>query len=151
MAKGKKETRRGSPEAIAKRRAARALNTLFDESNVAAAVDGRTAKRRRRIVKELQEGRKGEPLKAHEVLSYVTELLEAGETLTGIRKLKPRVPPAPPLTAETVNAIRSTQESYNFDPRAWKVLGVDIEQVVSGASNGAAAPKGSKRARKKKS
>ncbi|HEY8429496.1 MAG TPA: hypothetical protein VIL20_14020, partial [Sandaracinaceae bacterium] len=75
MAKTKKETRRGSPEAIAKRRAARALNTLFEKGRTETAMDGRTLKRKRRLMQELKEGKRGETLKAHEVLGHVTELL----------------------------------------------------------------------------
>jgi hypothetical protein len=133
MGRAKKTTRRGSPEAIAKRRAARALNTLFAKGPVDAGLDGRSIRRKQRLTKELAEGRNGQTLKAHEVLSHVTELLQMGETMASIRKLKPRVPPTPPLTEETAGAIRETQESYQFDPRAWKVLGVDIDAVLSGA------------------
>src|SRR5690606_7478479 len=83
--------------------------------------------------KELKEGKSGEALKAHEVLSHVTELLEVGENLTSIRRLKPRLPPTPSMTDETVvGVVRDTQRSYSFDPRAWKLLGIDIEAVVSG-------------------
>lgn len=130
MGKAKKETRRGSPEAIAKRRAARSLNTLFAKSATVGAMDGRTLKRKRRLLKELQEGRGGQPIKAHEVLSHVTELLTLGETVGSIRKLKPKVPAAIPVNEETLPVIRETQESYNFDPRAWKFLGVDIERAL---------------------
>jgi hypothetical protein len=105
---------------------------MFDQGAVAQAMDGRTLKRKRRLLKELQEGKHGETLKAHEVLSHVTELLGMGENLTTIRKLKPRLPPSPQLTAEILSVIRDTQQSYNFDPRAWKVLGIDIESVMSG-------------------
>ncbi len=150
MARAKKPTRRGSPEAFAKRRAARSLNRMFDQGAVAQAMDGRTLKRKRRLLKELQEGKGGETLKAHEVLSHVTELLGMGENLTSIRKLKPRLPPSPPVTDEMVGVLRETQQSYNFDPRAWKVLGIDIESIVGGGGGGggaeAAAP--AKRARK---
>ncbi len=157
MARAKKTTRRGSPEAIAKRRAARALNTLFDKGPVAAGLDGRSIRRKNRLTKELVEGKNGETLKAHEVLSHVSELLQMGETLTAIRRLKPRVPPTPPLTEEVLEAIRQTHESYEFDTRAWKVLGVDID-AITGASKASSAPAPAperparkKRARKKKS
>lgn len=127
----KKETRRGSPEAIAKRRSARALNTLFDKGPVASGLDGRSVRRRDRLKKELSEGRKGEPLKAHEVLSHASELLQLGESLGSIRKLKPRLPTLPTLSEESIATIRETQESYAFDPRAWKLLGIDLEALSS--------------------
>lgn len=145
MGRAKKTTKRGSPEAIAKRRAARALNTLFDKGPVAAGMDGRSVRRKQRLTKELSEGKGGQALKAHEVLSHVTELLQMGETVSSIRKLKPKVPPAPVIDEQTVGAIRETQESYNFDPRAWKILGVDIESVMGGG-----APAGVTKAGRKK-
>lgn len=148
MAKSKKETRRGSPEAIAKRRAARALNTLFEKGSTETAMDGRTLKRKRRLMQELKEGKRGETLKAHEVLGHVTELLTMGENLTSIRALKPRLPPRPPLTEEVVNAMRETQKAYNYAPQAWRVLGVDIESIMAGGDG--AAPDGAPRRRRAK-
>jgi hypothetical protein len=125
-----KQTRRGSPEAIAKRKAARTLNRIFDRQGATSAIDGRTLKRKKRLLAELKDGRGGEALRAHEVLSHVTELLALGESIASIRKLKPRLPPAPTLDATTIQAIRETQESYGFDARAWKVLGIDIVAVM---------------------
>lgn len=146
MARAKK-TRRGSPEAIAKRRAARSLNRIFDQGATATAMDGRTLKRKKRLLKELQEGKRGETLKAHEVLGHVTELLTLGENLTSIRKLKPRLPPTPPLTDDFLGVVRETQRSYTYDPRAWKILGIDIDNVMTGGSG--ADEGGAKRGRKK--
>jgi hypothetical protein len=137
-----KKSGRGSPEAVAKRRVARALNQLF-ERGTEAAMDGRTLKRKKRLMKELKEGRRGAPLKAVEALQCVDELLKLGETLTSIRRLKPKVPPAPPPSEETAASIAQVQEQYGFDPRAWKVLGVDIE-------GGSQAPAKKKAAARKK-
>src|SRR5690606_14398631 len=151
MARAKQKTRRGSPEAIAKRRAARSLNRIFDAGAAANALDGRTLKRKKRLLKELQEGKGGEALKAHEVLSHVTELLGLGENMTSIRQLKLRLPPTPPLAGDTLGIIRDTQTSYGFDPRAWKLIGVDIDAVMSGSIGEEAPATGrKKRARKKK-
>ncbi len=149
MARAKKETRRGSPEAIAKRRAARALNSIFDKGATTQGMDGRTLKRKRRLLKELQEGKRGETLKPHEVLGHVTELINTmGENLTSIRALKPRLPPRPPITDELAGAMRETQTAYEFHPHAWKLLGVDIEAIMAG---GGAEPKaGRKRGARKK-
>jgi hypothetical protein len=152
MARGKKDTtRRGSPEAIAKRRAARSLNTLFAKGASTGSMDGRTLKRKNRLMQELQEGKGGSTIKAHEVLSHVTELLALGESLTTIRALKPRLPPALPVTDANASIIKETQASYNFDPRAWKFLGVDIDAVLSGEKPAAAKSTTKKAARKKKS
>ena len=140
--KAAKATRRGSPEAIAKRRVARALNRLFEEGGTGAALDGRTLKRKKRLMKELKEGKRGKPLKALEVLAHTTELLELGETLTSLRKLKPKLPPTPPLSDDTKAIYAETQKNYGFDPKAWKLLGVDIGKLDE--------PKKAKKTAKKK-
>lgn len=98
-------------------------------------MDGRTLKRKRRLMQELQEGKRGEPLKAHEVLGHATELMQLlGENLSSLRALKPKLPARPPLTNEFLDAVRQTQSSYNYDPRAWALLGINIERVMQGAS-----------------
>lgn len=132
MARAKKKakaTRRGSPEAIAKRRVARALNRLFEEGGTGAALDGRTLKRKKRLMKELKEGKRGKALKALEVLAHTSELLELGETLTSLRKLKPKLPATPPMSDETKAIYAETQKNYGFDPKAWKLLGIDIAKL----------------------
>jgi len=149
MARAQKETRRGSPEAIAKRRAARTLNTLFAKSAAVGSLDGRTLKRKNRLMKELRDGKGGSVLKAHEALSHVTELLALGEPMAAIRKLNPKVPGAPMLTDEAITAIRETQTSYGFDPRAWSMLGIDIHAIM-GNSSAVPAEGGRKKAGRRK-
>jgi hypothetical protein len=130
---------RGSPEAIAKRRAARHLNSLFGEGGRAAGqLDGRTEKRRRRLLEELKDGRNGRALKAIEVLTHTNELLELGETLSTIRKAgaKPR---KMEISEEDQDVVQATQSEYNFRPEAWKMLGIEV-----GGTDG-------KRGRKKRS
>ena len=149
MARSKKKkpaTRRGSPEAIAKRRVARALNKLFEEGGATANLDGRTLKRKKRLMKELKEGRGGKPLKALEVLTHASELLTLGETLTSLRKMKPKLPPAPSVNDDSAAIYLETQKNYGFDPKAWKLLGIDIEAL--GGKKKSAPRK--KRARKKR-
>lgn len=141
-----KKTKRGSPEAIAKRRAARALNQAFSEQ-AGPAMDGRTLKRKKRLVRELKEGRNGKPLKALDVLQHSDELLQLGESLSSIRKLKPKVPPTPAMTEDALATIREAQSNYGFDPRAWKVLGVE-QSVVDGQPK---AKRSTKKAAKKTS
>ncbi|MCA9610533.1 MAG: hypothetical protein KC619_33285, partial [Myxococcales bacterium] len=86
----KKKTNRGSPEAIAKRRAARALNRLFSEAPQAQTLDKRSLRRKKRLLSELKEGKDGTPLKALDALGHATELFTMGETLLSLRKLKPK-------------------------------------------------------------
>ncbi len=129
MAQTKKPNRRGAPDAIAKRRAARALNQLFSASKAAPTIDKRTLKRKKRLIDELKQGKGGEPLKALDVLGHVTELLTLGETLPSIRKLKPKLPPSPSVENGEAALLAEVQALYGFDTRAWKVLGVDIEKI----------------------
>src|SRR5262245_37045434 len=78
---------RGSIEAIEKRRAARQLNSVFTGgAKQGGVLDGRTEKRRRRLIKELKEGKNGKILKPIEIVSHTHELLELGETLSSLRK-----------------------------------------------------------------
>ncbi len=63
MAKGgktpaiKAQNRRGSPEAIEKRRAARLFNDILGGRSAGAKkLDGRTEKRRQRLLRELEAG-----------------------------------------------------------------------------------------------
>ena len=127
--KKRPSTRRGSPEAIAKRRAARALNRLFEEGGATGNLDGRTLKRKRRLLKELKEGKGGKPLKALEVLTRANELLSLGETLTSLRRLKPQLPPTPVINDASAAVYLETQKNYGFSPKAWKLLGVDINAL----------------------
>ena len=118
---------RGSVEAIEKRRAARQLNAIFSgKSKAGAALDGRTEKRRKRLLKELKEGKKGEPLKAIELVSHADELLKLGETVSSIRKNGVKMSKVDlPDNAEDV--IRRTQAAYGFSVEAWKILGLKLD------------------------
>jgi hypothetical protein len=53
------------------------------------------------------------------------------------------------MTDESISIIKETQASYNFDPRAWKFLGVDLDEVTG--DKPAAKSTTKKAARKKKS
>jgi hypothetical protein len=135
---------RGSKEAIAKRRTARQLNTLLTGgARTTDRLDGRTEKRRRRLVKELKEGKRGKPLKPIDMVTYVNELFEIGETLASLRKqgVKPR---RTELTPEVVAVAKAAQEAYGFRPEAWKMLGIDLP-----ATKGSAPAGGGKRRRGK--
>ena len=117
---------RGSAEAVAKRRAARQLNTLLSGGKQPGdKLDGRTEKRRLRLVKELKDGRRGRPLKAIDFVTHVNELLEIGETLASLRKqgVKAR---KPEQTPELLDVARAAQKAYGFRADAWKMMGLDL-------------------------
>lgn len=130
--------RRGSPEAIAKRRAARAFNDLLDPSGQ-QGLDGRTEKRRKRLLAELEAGKtrgSGKPLKPIDVLSHVTELFELGETATTLKKVfRPRATPAP--DAKLLEALASLHKAYGFPKEAYGFLGIP-EDVLKRAGIGRA-------------
>jgi hypothetical protein len=119
--------RRGSPEAIAKRRAGRAFNDLFDQPAGSGLLDGRTRKRRERLLQELEQGKtrgSGRELKPLEVLDRVSELLRLGESLVALKKVcRPRPPPA--TGAKLVETIRELHQAYRFRSEAYRFVGVD--------------------------
>lgn len=138
--------RRGSPEAVQKRRAARAFNDLFDDGRRAARLDGRTDKRRRRLLGELEAGKKrgsGKELKPLDVLSHVSELLRLGEPLARIRKVcRPRLPPAG--GAPLVDVVARLHKAYGFAPEAYRFVGVS-DDVLRAAGVLGSAEGGSRR------
>lgn len=122
--------RRGSPEAIDKRRSARSFNELLDPTGV-SRLDGRTEQRRRRLLLELESGKargSGRPLKPVDVLSHVTELLALGESLAAIRKVcRPR--PAPPIDARFIETLTRLHRAYGFPKEAYSFVGVSDEAL----------------------
>ena len=131
MAKARKATKktsggRGSAEAIEKRKVARHLNSLLTDGVRDARLDGRTEKRRQRLITELKEGRRGKPLKPIDFLQSVHDLLEIGETIASLKKqgVKAR---KTELNDEVMETVERTQAAYNFRPEAWKLLGVTLD------------------------
>jgi hypothetical protein len=127
---------RGSAEAIEKRRTARQLNTLIMAGGSdGRPLDGRTAKRRERLIRELKDGRRGKPLKPSEAVSHVNELMEIGETLASLAKIgvKPR---RITVTAELQDVIERTQRAYGYHKQAWKILGVNVPETRGKRSRG---------------
>ena len=123
------KNRRGSPDAVEKRRAARRFNELL--LGGPRASDGRTERRRRRLLEELAEGvaRRGRrALKPVDVLARVDELLGLGETLASIRKAC-APPPAVELTPELADGIRQLHEAYGFSLEAYRFVGLDREAL----------------------
>jgi hypothetical protein len=143
--------RRGSPEAIAKRRAARAFNDLLDPGK--SELDGRTDKRRRRLLSELESGKargSGKPLKPIDVLSHVAELLALGETLANIRKVcRPRPPLA--LGARQLEVLARLHRAYGFPAEAYAFLGIGedaLRRAGIGAKPRRTAPEAASRRRR---
>ena len=115
---------RGSPEATEKRRVARALNALVARSGGGPlGLDGRTEKRRQRLVRELREGRRGDPLSAIDVLTHVGELLSLGETIDSLEKqgVEPRRTAS---SAELQDVCARVREAYGLPEDAFHFLGL---------------------------
>jgi hypothetical protein len=120
----KSETRRGSPEAIQKRRTARALNTLLT-SPASPKVDRRTERRRRRLLAELDRGRRGSELKPIVVLQHADELLKLGTAWADVQKAAGKKY-RHPASDDVLQLAVQTQTAYGFDRRAWSLLGIAL-------------------------
>jgi hypothetical protein len=136
MGKTKPQTRapnrRGSPEAIEKRRAARMFNDVLGGHASAGKLDGRTEKRRQRLMKELEVGmaRGARELKPLDVLQRVQELMDLGEPLSSIRKVaKIRKTNLPPESI--VDIVGRLQKAYAFRPEVYRFLGIGEDVLRS--------------------
>jgi hypothetical protein len=118
--------RRGSPEAIEKRRVARVFNDILGGHGAAAnKLDGRTEKRRQRLLKELEAGkaRGARELKPLDVLQRVQELMDLGEPLSSIRKVTKVKKSA--VTAEAiVSVVERLHRAYAFRPEVYRFVGI---------------------------
>lgn len=128
MAKSKKSAKaasgRGSPEAVEKRRLARRLNSvLLGGGSAESKRDGRTEKRRLRLIEELKSD---DGLKPLEVLMNVKELLEIGESIASIKKQGGKARKLG-LDATKITAIEQAQATYKFPIEAWRFLGIKLE------------------------
>lgn len=151
MAKQKKAAKssggRGSAEAIRKRKVARHLNSIFaGEGATDTKLDGRTEKRRKRLVAELVKGKDGESLKAMDVVAHVNELLSIGESPASLRKQGVKARKID-LDAGRIEAVEAAQAAYKFRVEAWRFLGIEMEDA--GNVKTADAPKGKRAPRKK--
>jgi hypothetical protein len=126
--------KRGSPEAVQKRRLARKLNKLLTEgADPAAARDGRTERRRQRLLQELEEGTRTQPptLKPIEILQHAHDLLEMGEGIASLRKVV-KVAPRTDLSLDDVKSLLTElQKSYNFRPEVYEFLGFAPETLAT--------------------
>ena len=142
---------RGSPEAVEKRRAARQLNSLLlGSSKSSMELDGRTEKRRQRLIQELKEGRGGEPLKPIDRLSHVSELLGIGETMSSLRKqgIKPAKATINEEVIETAERVQAANEDIR--PAAWRILGIEMDESGQVVREKATRGRGKGRATKRK-
>lgn len=125
--------RRGSPEAIEKRKAARIFNDVLGGRGLSAnKLDGRTEKRRQRLLRELENGtaRGARELKPLDVLQHVQELLEMGESLGAIRKVaKVRKSALPPDSV--VDVVERLHKAYEFRPEAYRFVGIGDDVLRS--------------------
>jgi hypothetical protein len=121
--------RRGSPEAIEKRKVARMFNDLLGGRGASAQkLDGRTEKRRQRLLRELEQGQAhGErELKPLDVLQRVQELLELGEQLSAIRKVC-KIPKSLGSNEGMVELVHRLHNAYAFRPEAYRFVGISEE------------------------
>lgn len=95
------------------------------------AGDGRTERRRRRLLQELADGvtRAGHELKPIEVLLRVQALLELGETADSIARVR-RAPEGVRTTDALVDGVRRLHEAYGFAPEAYRFVGIEEGALV---------------------
>ena len=127
----KAPNRRASPEAVEKRRAARAFNRALLRDRGGSAPDGRTERRRRRLLDELAKGsaRGGKRgLKPIDVLSHVAELLSLGEPLSSIRMACP-ARRLVETTDEVVEGLRRIHRAYDFPAAVYPFVGLETEAL----------------------
>src|SRR5690349_21822814 len=121
--------RRGSPEAIEKRRVARVFNDILGGRGASAhKLDGRTEKRRRRLLKELEAGkaRGSRELKPLDVLQRVQELMDLGEPLSSIRKVT-KVRKSAVAGEAIVDVVERLHRAYSFRPEVYRFVGIGEE------------------------
>jgi hypothetical protein len=116
---------RASPEAIAKRRAARLFNEVVLGPGPRSA-DGRTERRRRRLLRELADGatRAGHELKPIDVLLRAQALLDLGEPIVALVAARP-LPPPVKMTDALVDGVRRLHAAYAFAPEVYRFVGID--------------------------
>lgn len=115
---------RRSAETIAKRRAARAFNELL--LGPRRTPDGRTERRRRRLLRELEAHARGDrTLKPVDLLVRVDALLDLETPLEAIERALPPPPPLPP-TPELARRLRALQEAYAFREACFPFVGIAL-------------------------
>lgn len=118
--------RRGSPEAIEKRRVARVFNDILGgHGSSSAKLDGRTEKRRQRLLRELEAGkaRGSKELKPLDILQRVQELMDLGEPLSSIRKVT-KVKKSAVAPDAIVGVVERLHRAYSFRPEVYRFVGI---------------------------
>jgi hypothetical protein len=147
----KPPNRRASPEAIEKRRAGRFFNDVLGGRRTGdGRRDGRTEKRRQRLLRELEKGvaRGTRELKPLDVLQRVQELMDLGEPIASIRKVAKVRKTATAPAESVIEVVGRLHEAYHFRPETYRFVGI-AEDVLRSA--GVVGEGASKRARSKKS
>jgi hypothetical protein len=146
--------RRGSAEAIEKRRAARLFNDVLGGGRASAGkLDGRTEKRRQRLLRELELGtqaqvgtaggashsspgsasgsaRSPRELKPLDVLQRVQQLLDLGEPLASIRKAV-KVKKPQPAADGVIDVVERLHKAYSFRPEVYRFVGIGEDVLRS--------------------
>ncbi len=117
---------RASPEAVEKRRAARLFNeALLGRGPHGGALDGRTERRRKRLLRELGAAAAGKlDLKPIDVLARVQALLAIGEPVESLRKAYPPRRPVE-VTDVVVEGVRRIHQAYGFPTEAYRFVGLE--------------------------
>ena len=128
------------------------FNDVLGGGSAAGKLDGRTEKRRQRLMKELEAGtaRGARELKPLDVLQRVQELMDLGEPLSSIRKVaKVRKVSIPPESM--VEIVGRLQRAYAFRPEVYRFVGIGEEVLRSaGVLNPAGSGESRRRTDRKK-
>ena len=131
--------RRAAPEVVDKRRAARRFNALLEGTHEGTGRDGRTEKKRQRLLAELREGMaraSRKPLKPIDVLLRVQALLDLGETPSAIRRACKAVRPVAP-SEDLIEGLRTLHAAYRFSESAYSFVGIDVPTLRAAGIGGA--------------
>ncbi len=126
-----RSNRRSAPDVVDKRRAARRFNALLEGGARPAGLDGRTEKRRQRMLAELRDGTvraTRRPLKPIDVLLRVQALLDLGETAAAIRRACRPARAVPPST-ELIAGLASLHAAYGFHAATYAFVGLEEETL----------------------
>lgn len=101
------------------------FNDVLGGHAAGGRLDGRTEKRRQRLLQELESGmaRGSRELKPLDVLTRVQELLELGESLAAIRKVAKirKLVVSPDTVTDVVSRLH---KAYDFRPEAYRFVGI---------------------------